>query len=172
MRPRSLTRDSLCINSRHSPSLLSNKRKRAGVLFLAGEQRVGLGMKLAALNSHHQHRHHSCLRHTIRSGSRPCRRLGSPPGISRARDTPRNHTMPVDQDGTRPMTRHGRTTHPTIRGYHHLSTHNSLLRIVGSWMASTLASEDWKSAQVKFKIHLTHMCRIRDSGTYSSSNSS
>ena len=89
-------------------------------------------MKLAALNSHHRHRHHLCLRCSIRSGSRPCRHLGSPPGISRAGDTPRNHTMPVDRDGTRPMTRHGRITRLTPRGYHHPSIHDSLLWTVGS----------------------------------------
>jgi len=52
MRYRSLTRDSLCINLHHSPSLLSNKRKHAGVLSLIGEQEAGLGTKLAALNNH------------------------------------------------------------------------------------------------------------------------
>jgi hypothetical protein len=171
MRSCSLTQDSLCINPRHSPSLLSNKRKHTGVLFLAGEQEVGLGTKLAALNDHrHRHRHHLCPRRSIRSGSWPCRCVGSPPGISQAGDTPRNHTRPVDRDGRRPMKRHRHITRPTPRGYHNPSIHDSPLRTVGCWTTSTLASEDWKSSHVKFKIHLTLMCRIRDSGSYSSSN--
>ena len=143
--------------------------KRAWVLFLVGDQEAGLGKKLAALNNH---RHHLCLRNSIHSGSRPCRHLGSPPGISRARNTPRNHMRPVDWDGTRPITWRGRTTRPTLRGYHHMSIHDSPLQTVGSWTTSKLTSEDWKSASVKFKIHLTLMCRMRPSGTNNSSNSS
>ena len=108
----------------------------------------------------------------MRSGSWPCRHLGSPSGTSLAWGTPCNHTRPVDRDGMRPMMRHGCTTHPTPRCYQHPSIHNSLLRTIESWMASTLASEDWKSIQMKFKIYLTLMCRIRDSGTYNSRNSS
>ena len=172
MRFHSLTRNSLCINPRHSPSLLLNKRKHAEVLFLVGQQGVGLEMKLAALNSHYRHQHHSYLRQTMWSGSQPCRRLGLHLDISLAGDTPNNHMRPVDQDGKMPMLWHGCTTRPTSRGYHHPSMNDSLLQTVGSWMASTLASEYLKSALVKFKIHLTLKCRIRDSGTYSNSNSS
>ena len=129
-------------------------------------------MKLAALNNHqHRHRHHLCLRHSIRSGSWSHRCLGIPPGISRARNTLHKHMRSVDQDGVKPMTRHGCTTRLTLRGYHHPSIHDSLLQTAESWATSTLVSEDWKSAQVKFKIHLTLICRIQDSGT-SSSNSS
>ena len=142
MRFCSLTQNSLCINPRHSPSLLSNKRKHAGVLFLVGQQGAGLGMKQTALISHRQHQHRSYLWRTMRRGSRPCRRLGSPPGISLAGDTSRNHTRLVDRDGKVPMPRHGCTTHPTPRGYHHPSVHYSLLWIVGSWTVSTLALKD------------------------------
>ena len=148
MRSRSLTRDSLCTNPHHSPSLLLNKRKHAGVLVPAGEQEVGLETMLAALNSRHrpQHRHHLCLRRSMRSGIRPCRHFDLSSCTSPAGDTPRNHTRPVDRDGTRLMTWHGRITHLTPRGYHHPSIHDSPLRTVGSWTSSTLASEDWKSA--------------------------
>ena len=139
MRFQFLTRNSLCINPCHSPSLLSNKRKRVGVLFLVGQQGGGLETKLAALNRHRRHQHRSYHRHTMRSGSWPCRCLGSPPGISQARDTPHNNTRPLDRDGTRLMTWHGRITRLTLRGYHHPSIHDSLLRTVRSWTASTLA---------------------------------
>jgi hypothetical protein len=128
MRFHSITRDSHCINPRHSPSLLLNKRKRTGVLFLIGQQGAELEMKLADLNSHRRYRHHLYLRCTMWSGSWPCRHLSSPLGISLVGGTPRNHTNPVDQDGMRPMTWHGRITHPTPREYHHPFIHDSLLR--------------------------------------------
>jgi len=67
----------------------------------------------------------------------------------------RDGTRPEDQDGMR-----ARLIPLTPRGYHHPSIHDSLLRTIRSWMASILASKDWKSAQVKFKTHLTLMCRI------------
>ena len=140
-----LTQNSLCINPHHSPSLLSNKRKHAGVLFLVGQQGGGLEMKLVALNSHRRHQHRSYHRHTMRSGSWPCRCLGSPPGTSLAGVTPRNHRRSVDRGGTRSMPQHGRITCPTPRGYHHPSIHDSLLRTIESWTAPTLTSEDWKS---------------------------
>ena len=171
MRFRFITRNSLCINPHRSPSLLSNKRKHVGVLFLIGEHKARLETKLATLNSHCRHRHRSCLRHSMRSGSWAYRCLGSPPGISLDRATPRNHTRLMDWNGMRPMPLHGRITRLTPRGYHHPFIHDSLLQTIGSWTASTIASEDWKSAQVKFKIHLTLMCKIRASGTYNSSNS-
>ena len=125
--------------------------------------------------SHLQHQHHWCLKRTMRDGSKLCRHLGSRLGISLAMDTPRIHmrlegrlgTRPEDQDGMRDT-----LTPPTPRGYHHPSIHDSPLRTVGSWMASTVASEDWKSAQVKFKIHLILICMIQDNGTYSSNKSS
>jgi hypothetical protein len=78
----------------------------------------------------------------------------------------RDGTRPEDQDGMRasliPL---------TLRGYHHLSIHDNLLRTVGSWTATTPVSKGWNSAQVRFKIHLTLTCRVRPSGTNSSSNS-
>jgi hypothetical protein len=61
-------------------------------------------------------------------------------------------------------------TPPTPRDYHHPSSHDSLLRIVVSWMASTPASEDWRSAHVKFKILLTLICWIQPNGSFNSSN--
>ena len=142
MRFQFLTRNSLCINPCHSPSLLSNKRKHVGVLFLVGQQEARLGTKQSALNKHHQYRHHSCLRRTMRGGSWPCRSLGSHLGTNLARGTPRNHMRLVDQDGIRPMTRHGCITRPTLRGYHHLSIHDSPLQTIGSWTTSILALKD------------------------------
>ena len=157
MRSCSIPQDSLCINPRHLPSLLLKKRKHVGVPFLTGQQGAGLEMKLAALSSHHPHRHHMCPKRTQWDGSQLCRCLGSRLGFSLARDTPRIHmrlegrlgTRPEDQDGMRDT-----LIPPTPRGYHHLSVRNSLLRTVKSWTASILASEGWKSASVKFKIHL------------------
>ena len=113
MRFCSLNWDSLCINPCHSPSLLWNKRKRVGVLFLAGQQGAGLETKLAALNSHHRQRHCSCLKRTMKSGCRPCRRLGLHLGISLGRDMARNHARSVDHDGKMLMPWHGRTTRLT-----------------------------------------------------------
>ena len=134
MRSRSLTRDSLCISPHHSPSLLSNKRKHTRVLFLVVEQAARLGTKLAALNNHRQRRrHHLCLKRSIRSGSRPCRRLGSHPDTSLARVTPRNHTRQVDRDGMRPTMQHGDMLTPlTPRDCHHLSSHDNIHRIIAS----------------------------------------
>ena len=175
MRSRSLTRDSLCINPHHLPSLLSNKSKHAGVSFLIGQQGAGLGTKLAALSSHHPHRHHLYLRRTMRDGSQLCRPLGYCLGFILAGDTPRFQMRLEGQDGTRPEDQDGmraRLIPLTPRGYHRPSIHDNPLRTIGSWTASTPASEGQNSTQVKLKIHLTLTCRVRPSGTNSSSNSS
>ena len=135
MRSRSLTQDSLCINPHHSPSLLSNKRKHVGVPFLIGQQGAELETKLAALSSHHPHRHHLYLRRAMRDGSQLCRCLGSRLGFSLARDTPRIHMRLEGQDGTRSEDQDGmraRLIPSTPRGYHHTSIHDSLLRTVRS----------------------------------------
>jgi len=129
-------------------------------------------MKQAALNSHCQHRHHLCLRHTMWSGSHLCRRLGSHLATSLAGDTLRSNTRLEGQYGKKPTPRHGCDTRLTPRGYHHPSINDSLPQTVRSWMASTPISEDWRSTQVKFKILLTHTFRIWPSGTLSSNNSS
>jgi hypothetical protein len=132
-------------------------------------------MKLAVHSNHHPHPHHPYLRHTCLDGSLPCIRLDLPRGISLAVDTPCIHWRLEGQVGTRSEDSDGmsnRLIPPTLRGYHRSSIHDSPLRTVGSWAASTLASEGWNSAQVKFKIHLTLTCRVRPSGTNSSSNSS
>jgi hypothetical protein len=119
--------------------------------------------------------HHLCLRRTWRDGSQLCRRLGSRLGFSLAGDTPYIHMRLEGRDGTRPEDQDGmraRLIPLTLRDYHHPSIHDSLLQTIRSWTASTPASEGWNSAHVRFKIHLTLTCRVRPSGTNSSSNSS
>jgi hypothetical protein len=121
--------------SHHLPSLLLNKRKHTGVPFLSGQQGVGLETKLTALSSYHPHRHHMYLRRTMWDGSQLCRCLGLHLGFSLAGDTPHIHMRLEGRDGTRleDQDRMRASLIPlTLRGYHHLSIHDNLLRTVGS----------------------------------------
>jgi hypothetical protein len=142
--------------------LLNPERKHAGVLCLAGLHRVELGTKQAIHNSCNHHLFQLCLRRTMRSGSQLRRRRDLHPGTIQLGITPRNHTRLEGRDGRQLMIQHGRDRliPLTLGDYHHLSTHDSLFQTIMGWIASTLDSEGWISAQVRSKTCLTLTCKI------------